>query len=216
MKINCPNCSTTLKFNDEHRGKRAKCSKCGNKIQIPPFAAPPPPSDVKLAVPVPVPPTASRTESKAVSSSPIPLATERQKEFARSLGVEFAPDINRREISKLIDEAVTKEEDARLERSIELNNRESQAWKEMQEEVFTNVIESGKLLSNISETQMVEEFATRGLGAVLITFDMDQVETFDDLVGVEFTTTFSKNMNKSDARSLLMMMGVMMMNRPDL
>lgn len=41
----------------------------------------------------------------------VPLATDRQKEFARSLGIEFSADIDRQQISKLIAIATKKRDD---------------------------------------------------------------------------------------------------------
>jgi len=43
--------------------------------------------------------------------SNVPLATDRQKEFARSLGIEFSADIDRQQISKLIAVATKKRDD---------------------------------------------------------------------------------------------------------
>ena len=47
----------------------------------------------------------------AQRASNVPLATDRQKEFARSLGIEFSADIDRQQISKLIAIATKKRDD---------------------------------------------------------------------------------------------------------
>lgn len=85
--------------------------------------------------------------------------------YATELGISFPPDINRRDISKLIDAAIEKRDDERFRRLMELGNRESQAWREMREAVLKEIDEEDCRLSVARPQQMVDELANRNLAA---------------------------------------------------
>ncbi len=95
--IKCDNCQTRLKGERRFAGRQAKCPRCGVVIQVP---------------------SAPKLVSAAAG---IPPATVRQKEFARFLGIAFPTDINRREISLLIDEAPASERQREFARSLGIN-----------------------------------------------------------------------------------------------
>jgi hypothetical protein len=184
MKVVCNSCGVNLKAPEELAGKTAKCPKCGNPVDVP-------------------------TVLTRKSKTSIPPATERQREYAIELGIDFPPDINRRDISKLIDAAVEKRDDERLQRLEELGNRESEAWTQMREAVLKEIDEEDCRLSVARPQQMVDELANRNLGAVLIWFDIDDI---DELVrhakGVSFTATFADIITASEVRSILSAIGL--------
>jgi hypothetical protein len=172
MDINCPSCGVKLKAKDELAGKSRNCPKCGSVIEIPKPAPPP------------------RKPSG-------PLATERQKDYATTLGIQFTPDVTRREISDLIDAAVDRRDEDRMRRLDELGSRESEAWQKMREEVLAEIDQDDCRLSKATAAQIVEEFANRDQGAILIWFGIDDID-FDDLAGAKFTISFSENMTEKE------------------
>jgi hypothetical protein len=125
------------------------------------------------------------------------------------LGIDFPPDINRRDISHLIDTAVEKRDNGRFERLNELGDRESDAWREMREAVLKEIDEEDCRLSAATPQQMVDELADRNLGAILIWFDPDDVDGLVRHVkGVKFTATFADLISASDARAVLATVGL--------
>jgi hypothetical protein len=110
LQTTCGVCNAVLKAKPDLVGKRARCPKCGNAIEIPkPDKCPP----------------------KARG----PLATDRRKEYARSLGIKVPDDMTRREVGKLIDEAVAARDEQRIQRLDDLTRRESEAWQKMRREI---------------------------------------------------------------------------------
>jgi len=184
MKVVCGACGVNLKAPDELAGKNAKCPKCGNSVQIP---------------------ATSAQKRKA----PIPPATERQKKYARELGIDFPPDINRRDISNLIDAAIEKRDEERYQRLEEMSRRESKAWEEMREAVLKEIDEEDCRLSIARPQQMVDQLADRNSGAILIRFDIDDVdELLRHAKGVQFTVTYADIITASEARSILTAVGL--------
>jgi hypothetical protein len=187
MKVVCRTCNANLQARNELAGKTAKCPKCGNPVAVP--------------------------NSVPRSKGTVPLATDRQNEFAASLGIDFPPDINRREISELIDAAVQKQDDERFDRLEEFSRRESDAWREMREEVLAEIDEKDCRLSIARPKQMVDELANRNRGAILISFDFNDVDDFDHLSDVNFAISFTDDMTESDMRSVVMSIGLTMLNK---
>ena len=148
ITFKCDKCEAVVNAKDELAGKRAKCPKCGCILQIP--------ADQPVVRP-PSQPTEER-------GAPARRATERQKEYARSLGIEFDPDIDRGRISRLIDDALERKDEQRWERLNDLERKEEDAKQE--------------ILSELQIPDMLDELHRRGLGAVLITLDLDAVREF--------------------------------------
>ncbi len=103
MKFERSECSASPKVPDTLPGKRAKCPKCRAVIEIP-------------VLPL---------ESAGPSGPP---ATEKQKEYPRSLGIDFPPDITKKEINALISKGVDREDEERFTKLDQLGDRESQAY----------------------------------------------------------------------------------------
>ena len=171
-----------LKVPDAVAGKRGKCPKCGAVIDIP------------------VPPSAPVVPSG-------PPTTERQKEYARSLGIDFPADISKREISKLIAKAAEREDEERFEKLEQLADRESKAYEEMREAILAEIDEEDCRLSRATLEQILDELENRDLGAVLISFPIDEVD-FEDLTGAKLDVACSGNLSESEMRSVLLGLGM--------
>jgi len=181
MKIRCSGCKSFLKVEDSLAGKKGKCPKCGNVFQIPAVA--------------PSPPGAGAGG-----------ATDRQKEYAKSLGIEFPPDITKAEISALISQAVERREGERFHKLDELSDRESEAYQQLRAEVVAEIDETDSLLSKATPSQMVEELGARNKGAILITFDPDDLN-IEDIAGARLAVSFSDNITETEMRAVLVGLG---------
>jgi hypothetical protein len=188
IDVTCASCGSGLKAKEKLSGMTVACPKCKQPVAIPVIPAP----------------------EKAAS---IPPATERQKEYARTLGIDFAPDIDRRAMSELIDAAVMKRDDERYRRMDELQDRENAVRQQLREEIIAELDEEVPRLTKATPKQMVDEFPNRGKAAILITFDSDETLDFEDLTGVRFDIESSDNMDNDDMRAVLMAIGIIMMNR---
>jgi hypothetical protein len=189
MNVKCAKCGVELKAKDDLAGKTAKCPKCGNVIRVP--------------------------ESVAATAKPtIPPATDRQREYATSLGIEFPPDINRKDLSEMIDLAVQHRDEERYKKLDQLGDRESEAWQKMREEVLAEIDEHDCRLSKAEPSQMVQELANRNRGGILISFDLDEVVNFDDLSAVNVNISFSDDaLEEGDVRSVLIWIGATMLGQ---
>jgi hypothetical protein len=184
MKVVCSTCGVNLKAPDELAGKTAKCPKCGNAVEVPESTQP----------------------AKRI---PIPPATERQKEYASELGIVFPPDINRRDISSLIDAAIQKRDNERFQRLDELGKRENEAWQQMREAVLKEIDEEDCRISAAQPKQMIDELADRGFGAILIWFDIDDLDhLISNSPDVKVNVSFADLISEMEMRSVLRVIGV--------
>ena len=104
-------------------------------------------------------------------------ATESQKQYAKSLEIDFPPDISKINMSRLID--------AKLKEYDEIPNEDA--------------------LSNATTDHMVDELYNRGLGAILITFDEDS--DIKNIAGAKLEVAFSDNLTEAEMRSVLFGLG---------
>ena len=141
LKITCGACGASLNVDEKHIGKKGNCPKCGKAVEI-------------------VDP-----QEKTRKKKPRP-ASDRQKAFATDLGITFDDSISSREISKLIDAALAREE----------------------------ALESGEIekhLKNLAKAEpneMVAELERRGISAFMFCWDDAErkgSETFT--MSIEFT-----------------------------
>lgn len=189
MKIQCGQCNSALNVPDTAAGKRGKCPKCGAVVDVP-------------ALPLP-----SDTPSG-------PLATDKQKDFARSLGVDFSPDITKSAISPLIDKAIAQEDEERFKKLDKIEDRESKAYEEMRTEILAEIDEEDCRLSKATPAQMVEEMENRDHGAILISFPIDDVD-FDNMAGAQLAVSFSDNLSEAEMNAVLFGLGAMMARQID-
>ena len=157
-----------------------------------------------LTVPNPAP---VEGESHTAKPEP-PPATEKQKDFARELGIEFPGDIDRKEISALIDDALARQDDARFERLNALQEKESQVREELRAEVLAECDEEDPRLSIASEEQILEALADRDLGAILITFEYGILGGVDDLTGEKFTLASTDDIDNEDLKTIVSWLGI--------
>lgn len=194
IHVECPSCRAALKVKDEFAGRKGKCPKCGKTVEIP----------NRTPAPAGAAPEAKSSEQKA----PVPPATERQKEYAVELGLTFDDNINRREISKLIDHAVRNRDDERFKKLDDLQDRESEAYREIREELAREMDKDDPRVSRATPDEIMTALGDRGLGAILITFDPDKLD--DNLEGrgkaeVSFTEDW---MTEEDMRDFLSNLGL--------
>jgi len=171
MNFTCSVCQTNIKVDESISGQPVKCPKCGIVLEIP------------------------KVSSEGLKYNTTP-ATEPQKEYARSLGIDFPLDITKKEISKLIDEAVQRRDDERFTILNKLGEKESKAYQNIRDEILSEIDEEDCRLSKATPSQMVEELENRSLGAILIFFDPDKVD-FSNITGSEFGVSFSDNLTGS-------------------
>jgi len=174
----CVACNAVLKAKPEMVGKSGTCPECGSPLAVPPPDKPP-------------------------SKSPGPPATERQKEYARALGIEFADNVTRREISELLDRAVAAQVEERYQRLDELSHRESEAWQKMREEVLAEIDAEDCRLSKAEPSKIVETLSDRGFASILITIPWDDIEDFHDLRGVTGQIEFCDDMTQDDMEAVI-------------
>ena len=155
------------------------CPSCAAKFRAPDEAAgktaPCPKCRSPLTVPVPKQ----------------PLATPKQKDYARELGIEFPDNIDRKAISNLIDDAVAKRDEVRFQRLDELEQREATAA-------------DGLRLADATAGEIVKALEARGLSAVIISMRRDDIEDFDQLKGIGVNISFTDNMTQHDMESVIL------------
>jgi phage FluMu protein Com len=185
MRVECSACNAHLKVPNTASGKRGKCPKCGEVIEIP--------------------------ESTAASGPP---ATQKQKDYASSLGIEFPPDITKADISALISKALEKKDEQRYKKLDELQEREGEAYQGIREEILAEIEEEGGCLSQASHGDMVEELKKRNEGAIFVSFPMTGID-FENLAGTNFQVSFSDNLSEVQMRALLAALGSMAAGKGD-
>jgi len=179
IRVKCSNCNAVLKAKVEWAGKQAKCPKCNATIEV-------------------------HVSGQSCPPRPPLLATEKQKDYAISLGISFPETISRRDISKLIDEAVVALDEKRFERLDEIDRRETQARNEIRQEILEEIDADDCRLSKATTEQIVEELSERGLAAILITMQWDDIQDFHVLSGTRAEIAFSDDMTQEDVEATIM------------
>ena len=195
IQTTCNTCQSKLKAKPDLAGKTVHCPKCGSPITVPN------PTGESSEDP----PT---TKLASVKKSDIPPATEKQRDYARKLGITFPEDIDRRTISSLIDQALAAQDEARYQRLDELQNHESKVREELKQEIIAELDSNDPRLSVATPAQMVEALENRAMGAILITFDpdVDPSDLTDVTLNVNYSAeTINMEMVKSVVAALLVM-----------
>jgi len=157
------------------RGLKGQCPRCGAAIDVPGARKP--------------------------RQRPTTPATERQKEFARELGIQFADGISKGDISTLIDEALAS--DAR-ERGVDLDaleKREGDVYRDVRSEILAEIDEDDCRLSKATHAKIVEELGHRNLSAILITFPLDA--EIDAGGPLECGFSYSDDLSRKDVQIVL-------------
>ncbi len=171
ISFSCSACGAALSVPSEKTGAKGKCPKCGGIMQAPQSAAATAHEERKEGF-TDNPPTEKQL---AYAYS---LATDRQKAYAASLGIQFAENVTKGEISRLIDA----EQDRRLEKMNIINGSEV-------------------LLSKATPKDMVDEITLRHQGSgVAIMVIWDFREGADKL---KESVAFSAPLSAKDAKTWL-------------
>ena len=190
----CTSCNTPLRAKPKLAGRTLACPKC------------------KVEIVVPEAPSSQPAVDPPAKPGP-PPATEKQKAYATQLGVEFADEIDVRSMSKLIDDAQLKQEDARYDRLNELQRKESDIREELRAEVMAECDDEDARLSVATTEQMISELEDRDIGAILITFDYGDLTDLGDLSGLKLAIANTDNLESEDVKAVLMWLGAAMMQR---
>lgn len=183
IDVVCGNCGSKLVAKERIAGKTVPCPKCDNPVLVPP-------------IDIPLKPSRTRR------------ATERQKEYAKSLGIDFPADIDRAAISELIDATLDRRDEERYRRLDELQDRESAVREQLRQEILAEVDDEDPRLSKAEPGQVADAFGERGMGTIVVTFDPNEIEDFEHLLGVNFNVSFSSDyMDIEDVASVLFELG---------
>jgi len=185
IELTCGECQAVYHIKEELAGRRGRCTKCGNVLLIPSGD------------------TAQDTKDTESPGS-VPPATDKQKKFAESLGIAFPPDINKKSISKLIDEAIEKRDEARYAKLDEIQHRESQACAAIREEIEAEVDDEDPRLSKASIEDILESLEERDITAILITCPLDEASYVLDSEGTaRFSIAFTDDLDEEEMKVVL-------------
>ena len=115
-------------------------------------------------------------EVDKIKQLPDSPATDSQKQYAKSLEIDFPPNISKIEISRLID-AKLKEQDDQF-------------------------LKSEDALTRATIPQIIENLERRNLGAIIITFDLDKFD-FKHLDGTELNISRTDVITEEQAQILM-------------
>jgi DNA-directed RNA polymerase subunit RPC12/RpoP len=197
ISFECSSCKASLKVKDELAGRKGKCPRCGNVVSVP---------------------TVENIKDSEAEKRPYGRpASSRQKEFASSLGVEFPDDIRSHEISKLIDEALVKQDEERYQALEDISRREGEAYDKLREEILCEIDEDELdcRLSTATTEEMIDELSRRGDTTILISFDLDEYGDFDihKLKQVAFEIIGTDDLDEEVMRRVLEVVSVMAFQR---
>jgi len=137
-------------------------------------------------------------------------ATQAQKDYAGQLGIEFDDNISKRQISQRIDAAI---EHRRKELS-ELDDRESEAYHKLREEVEKALDAESPRLCDVTPKQMVAEMSSRGCPAIVLQFGVDVLDVVDFETGAgDVSIEFTDDLTEDQVRKLLMFVGASLMSQ---
>ena len=194
IAFECTSCKSRLQAKPKLAGKTLACPKCSTQLVVPQVEAP------------------AVTEEIANTKKP-PLATDKQKAFATELGIAFPDDIDRRTISKLIDDALEKQVDGRYDRLNDLQDKENKIRDELRDEIMAECDEEDPRMSVATTEQILEALARRDTGAILITFEYGVLSGVDDLTGEKFTMNSTDDLDENDLKTIVSWLGMAMLRR---
>ncbi len=201
IAVTCSSCGSSFHVKSEFAGRSGQCPKCWAVIHVPidfPETAAPEPKAVNLKHAQPIP--------KPAKKSNVPAATDRQKEFARSLGIDFPDDIDRREISKLIEAA----QDQRLDNLAKVEEREGKVYEQLRKEIEAEIYRDDKPLSKASPGDMATALENRGFAAIILTFNPNDIGKDNATASIAYG---DGNMSEEDMRETLMRLGNSVLNQ---
>jgi len=200
IPVTCPSCNSSFHVKAEFAGKSGQCPKCRTVIHVPiDFPEPPPAPKAKEPEP-------AQTIQKPPKKGNVPPATDRQKEYARSLGIDFRDDIDRREISKLIEAA----QDERMENLAKVQQGEGEVYEKLRKEIEAEVYRDDKPLSKATPGEMATALENQGFAAIVLTFNPRDIGKDNVKASIAYG---DGNLTEEDMRSLLMTLGNSVLNQ---
>ncbi len=185
VSTTCPHCDAKLKVKPEKVGGIAHCPGCHRLITL----------AAGMSIPT--------NPSERPSGNSELLATDQQKELARSLGCQFRDDITRFEIAELIEIA---EENQRAAQWTALGSTQADMEVTVAEQQV--VVNNDPRISEATPRQIVDLLDDRGKCAVLITVPIDRIKSFNDMDGLPFAIASSEAMSSEDTAHFLMSVSV--------
>lgn len=194
IAFECTACKSRLNAKPKLAGRTLACPKCSEQLTVPQ-------------------PKSLEGQPLPISTDASPLATEKQKAFATELGIEFPEGIDRRMISKMIDEALVKQEDARFERLNLLRDGEDRVRDELRNEIMGECDEEDPRVSVATTEQILDALAKRDIGVILITFEYGILSGVEDLTGEKFSLSSTDDLDEHDLKTIVSWLGLVMLRR---
>lgn len=192
LRFSCPSCGSAIVGKASLAGKTLPCPKCKASIRVP---------DIEDAADPPA----------TTTREPVP-ATEKQRDFATSLGIKFSDDIDKESLSNLIDDAIFKKDEERYDRLAEMEMRESRVRQEIRAEIEAQVIAEHdaefQRLDTATIGQIVESLSEREIGAIVITFKYGEMEGFDPPMDGELRISSTDDIDKEDLKKIVLFLGM--------
>jgi hypothetical protein len=158
IAIHCDHCDKDMKVKDSLEGQRGLCPHCNSEIQVPFLVS------EKLRV-------------KMEREPEVKLPTEKQINFAHSLGIDVPPNMNRYDLSKLIDKAK--------------ENAASECQKEF-------------LMEHVTVEQLFKELQNRGKSFVAFVLKDGEITCHDKFPPGELH--WSDDLGEEDIKFILLML----------
>jgi len=171
IQVTCSGCGATFNVDEKHIGKTGKCAKCGNRVPIVPVLDEEEEEPLVTHVELPpLPPKPNRPPRRA---------SEKQKAYAADLGIVFDENITSREISKLINAALAREDGI--------------DYGEIQIEKYL------KTLNKCEPSDMVDAMQKRGMCAFMFYWSPQEARTENDF---DVNISFSDNLTERQVHKM--------------
>ena len=187
FRFKCTECNAKLKAKPEATGKSLRCPKCSSVLVVPEGPA--------AGTPVGAPDSSTW------------CATNKQKAYASKLGIKFPTDVNRQEISAMIDRSLEDQKDARYKELDDIQSRKNDAYCELRDEIISEIDDEDPRLSKSTVQQMLEELANRDIGSVLLSFEYGIHGGADVLSMDDIQLHHSTDIDETDAKVMLIQLG---------
>jgi hypothetical protein len=194
IEFECNSCKSRLRAKPKLAGKTIACPKCNTQLVVPQI-------DVSEEV------------EKGGGAEKLLLATAKQKAYATELGIKFPESVDRKTMSKMIDEALEKRAEERYDRLDALQREESKIRDQLRDEIMAECDEDDPRMSVASTEQILEGLAQRDIGAILITFEYGILSGIDDLKGETFALNSTDDIDEKDIKTIISWLGISMMRR---
>jgi hypothetical protein len=100
---------------------------------------------------------------------------------------------------------VEKRDEEHFQKLDQLNQRGSDAWNQMREEVLAEIDAEDCRLSKATPSQMVQVLSDeREIAAILLTMPWKGIRDFDDLTGLSLNISYSDDMSLEEVEAVIM------------